>query len=107
MAGADTPSPLIESRADLIEGMERGNKPASEWRIGTEHEKHIFHTDPLRPVTYGGPNGVHALLMGMAEKTGWEPFFDGENPIGLWDPVMHGGISLEEVVCPFVTLVNK
>jgi len=95
MAGADTPSPLIESRADLIEGMERGNKPASDWRIGTEHEKHVFHTDPLRPVTYGGPDGVHALLMGMAEKTGWEPFFDGENPIGLWDPVMHGGISLE------------
>ena len=95
MAGADTPSPLIESRADLIEGMARGAKPKSEWRIGTEHEKHVFHTDPLRPVTYEGPNGVHALLMGMAERTGWEPFYDGENPIGLWDPVAHGGISLE------------
>ncbi|PXA97425.1 glutamate--cysteine ligase [Nostoc sp. 3335mG] len=95
MAGADTPSPLIESRADLIEAMERGCKPASEWRIGTEHEKHVFHTNPLRPVTYEGPDGVHALLMGMAEKTGWEPFFDGENPIGLWDKVAHGGVSLE------------
>ena len=35
MAGADIASPLIESRADLIEAMERGSKPASEWRIGT------------------------------------------------------------------------
>jgi len=95
MAGADTFSPLIESRADLIEAMSRGAKPESEWRIGTEHEKHVFHTDPLRPVTYEGPDGVHALLMGMAERTGWEPFFDGDNPIGLWDPVAHGGISLE------------
>jgi glutamate--cysteine ligase len=95
MAGAEDNSPLIDSRADLIEAMARGAKPESEWRIGTEHEKHVFHTDPLRPVRYEGPNGIHALLMGMAEKTGWEPFYDGDNPIGLWDSVNHGGISLE------------
>lgn len=95
MAGADTYSPPIESRADLIEGMARGCKPESEWRIGTEHEKHVFHTDPLRPVAYEGPDGIHALLDGVAERTGWEPFFDEGNPIGLWDKTAHGGISLE------------
>ncbi|GLQ10812.1 glutamate--cysteine ligase [Devosia yakushimensis] len=95
MAGAETFSPLIESRADLIDGMARGCKPAEQWRIGTEHEKHVFHTNPLRPVAYEGPDGIHALLDGVAERTGWKPFFDGENPIGLWDEQSHGGISLE------------
>jgi glutamate--cysteine ligase len=95
MAGAETISPPIESRADLIEGMSRGCKPESEWRIGTEHEKHVFHTDPLRPVAYEGPDGIRALLDGVAAKTGWEPFFDEGNPIGLWDKNSHGGISLE------------
>ncbi len=95
MAGADTSSPLIESRADLIEAMERGCKPAEQWRIGTEHEKHVFHTNPLRPVTYEGPQGVRALLDGVARETGWEPFYDGENPIGLRNDASAGGISLE------------
>jgi glutamate--cysteine ligase len=94
MAGADTPSPQIESRADLIEAMSRGCKPASEWRIGTEHEKHVFHTDPLRPVAYEGDQGIRALLAGIEKETGWHPFYDGENPIGLRNDTI-GGISLE------------
>ncbi|HWV19638.1 MAG TPA: glutamate--cysteine ligase [Devosia sp.] len=95
MAGADTASPLIESRADLIEAMERGSKPASEWRIGTEHEKHVFHTNPLRPVAYEGENGIRALLAGIEKETGWHPFYDGDNPIGLRNDEVAGGISLE------------
>ena len=95
MAGADTPSPLIESRADLIEAMARGCKPEADWRIGTEHEKHVFHTNPLRPVTYEGPQGIRALLEGIEKETGWHPFYDGENPIGLRNDEIAGGISLE------------
>jgi glutamate--cysteine ligase len=95
MAGAEIVSPPIESRADLIEVMARGAKPADQWRIGTEHEKHVFHTNPLRPVAYEGPNGIHALLDGMQAKTGWTPFYDGENPIGLRNNEVAGGISLE------------
>ncbi|HTM78139.1 MAG TPA: glutamate-cysteine ligase family protein, partial [Devosia sp.] len=95
MAGADTHLPLIESRADLIEAMAKGAKPASEWRIGTEHEKHVFHTNPLRPVAYDGPDGIHALLDGIQAKTGWHPFYDGDNPIGLRNDEVAGGISLE------------
>jgi glutamate--cysteine ligase len=83
MAGAETISPPIESRADLIEAMAKGSKPASEWRIGTEHEKHVFHTNPLRPVAYEGPDGIRALLDGMSKATGWQPFLDEGNPIGL------------------------
>ena len=95
MAGADTHSPFIESRADLIEAMAKGAKPAGQWRIGTEHEKHVFHTNPLRPVAYEGPDGIHALLEGIQAKTGWHPFYDGENPIGLRNDEIAGGISLE------------
>ncbi|MBU1305423.1 MAG: glutamate--cysteine ligase, partial [Alphaproteobacteria bacterium] len=95
MAGADSYSPLIDSRADLIEALSRGCKPQADWRIGTEHEKHVFHTNPLRPVTYEGPNGIHALLDGVQAATGWEPFYDGDNPIGLRNKESAGGISLE------------
>ncbi|HEY4201048.1 MAG TPA: glutamate--cysteine ligase [Devosiaceae bacterium] len=95
MAGADKCSPPIESRADLIEAIAQGAKPKSEWRVGTEHEKHVFHRDPLRPVSYDGPNGIHALLDGVEKRTGWPPFFDGENPIGLRNLTRSGGISLE------------
>jgi len=63
---AKNPSPLIESRRDLIEAMSRGAKPRSEWRVGTEHEKHVFHKGPIRPVTYDGAGGIDALLKGIA-----------------------------------------
>src|SRR5690606_7192632 len=95
MAGADPFSPPIESRADLIEAMERGCRPAVQWRIGTEHEKHVFHTNPLRPVAYEGENGIRALLAGIEKETGWHPFYDGDRPIGLRNDEIAGGISLE------------
>ena len=95
MAGASETSPLIESRADLIESLARGAKPRNEWRVGTEHEKHVFHRNPLRPVAYGGADGIHVLLDGIEKETGWVPFYDGENPIGLRNHEIAGGISLE------------
>ena len=75
--------------------MSRGCKPESEWAIGTEHEKHVFHTDPLRPVAYDGPDGIRALLDGIQAETGWHPFYDGDNVIGLRNDAVAGGISLE------------
>jgi glutamate--cysteine ligase len=88
-------APLIESRDDLIEVMARGAKPRGEWRIGTEHEKHVYRKNPLAPVPYEGRDGVHALLKGIEGRTGWHPFFDGENAIGLRNLGAVGGISLE------------
>ncbi|HTJ57365.1 MAG TPA: glutamate--cysteine ligase [Devosiaceae bacterium] len=95
MHGAHHFSPPIESRDDLIEVLARGSKPKERWRIGTEHEKHVFHTNPLRPVTYDGPDGIHALLAGVAEKTGWAPIMDRDVIIGLQGPSGQGAISLE------------
>ena len=33
----------IGSRDDLVRYLESGNKPSSEWRIGTEHEKFVYN----------------------------------------------------------------
>ncbi len=88
-------APLVESRADLIEVMAQGGKPRSEWRIGTEHEKHVYRKNPVSPVPYDGHDGIHALLDGIDKRTGWHPFFDRGNPIGLRNMGAIGGISLE------------
>ena len=94
MAGAES-SPLLASRTDLIDAMARGAKPRPEWRVGTEHEKHVFRRAPLRPVPYAGEDGVAALLEGIRQRTGWHYFHDAGTPIGLRNLGPVGGISLE------------
>ncbi len=94
MSGEEN-APPIETRADLIEVMAQGGKPRSEWRVGTEHEKHVYRKDPIRPVPYAGDDGIYALLKGIEARTGWHPFFDRGNPIGLRNLGAVGGISLE------------
>jgi glutamate--cysteine ligase len=94
MAGAES-SPLITSRADLVEVLARGGKPKAEWRVGTEHEKHVFRKNPLRTVPYEGDDGIRALLEGIKARTGWSYFYDRDNPIGLRNTGPVGGISLE------------
>ncbi len=87
----------IESRDDLAAYIEAGEKPKADWRIGTEHEKFPFYRDGLRPVPYEGPAGIRALLEGMAEISGWRPYYDLENIIALADPTcpLGGSITLE------------
>ncbi len=94
MAGAES-SPLIASRTDLIDAMARGGKPRAQWRVGTEHEKHVYRKDPLRPVAYEGDDGIAALLEGIRQRTGWAYFYDAGKPIGLRNLGPIGGISLE------------
>lgn len=90
-----SPSPVIETRAQLVEAMSRGNKPKADWRIGTEHEKFTFYRDSREPVPYFGDNGIRALLDKVQAETAWVPSYDGENVIGLSDPRGGGSISLE------------
>lgn len=94
MAGAES-SPLLTSRAQMIEAMARGGKPRAQWRVGTEHEKHVYRKAPLATVPYEGDSGIHALLDGIHARTGWEYFSDHGNPIGLRNTGPVGGISLE------------
>jgi glutamate--cysteine ligase len=72
----------ITDRRQLIEAIERGAKPRSDWRIGTEHEKFAFALADLRPVPYEGPAGIRALLEGL-RRFGWTPILEGETIIGL------------------------
>lgn len=74
--------PLIESKAQLIEWFEAGNKPPEAWRIGTEHEKFAFRVDDHTPLSYDSSPGIRDLLIGM-QRFGWKPVMEGDNVIAL------------------------
>jgi len=74
--------PVIESKAQLIEWFEAGNKPPEAWRIGTEHEKFAFRIDDHAPLSYDGTPGIRDLLVGM-QRFGWKPVFEDGNVIAL------------------------
>ncbi len=79
----DENAPRIQGKAELVEWVEAGNKPKSDWRIGTEHEKFGFLKDGLRPVPYEGAASVRSLLEGLRDQYGWEAINEGEHIIGL------------------------
>ena len=72
----------IEDRRQLIEFLEEGCKPPEDWRIGTEHEKFVFHLETLESAPYEGTWGIRALLEGLT-RFGWEPVLENGNPIAL------------------------
>ena len=72
----------VQSRAQLVESIERGSKPPSDWRIGTEHEKFAFAWQDYRRLPYDGDCGIRALLEGL-QRFGWDPVREGETVIGL------------------------
>ena len=83
---------LITDKAQLVEYLESGCKPADAWRIGTEHEKFCYSLDDFRPLPYGGERGIRALLEGL-QRFGWAPIMEGENVIAL--SKNGAGVSLE------------
>jgi len=85
----------ICGKETLIDYLAQGCKPASQWRIGTEHEKFPFYVNGNRPVPYGGSKGIRALLEGMQKMLGWEAIIDEGNIIGLVEPTGRSAISLE------------
>jgi glutamate--cysteine ligase len=88
----DSPSRLIESRDDLLSAFSSGEKPAEQWRIGTEHEKFVYRCADHRAPSYDEPGGIRDLLMGLTEF-GWEPVIEGGNVIALKGA--DGAVSLE------------
>ena len=74
--------PITDDR-QLVEYLEAGCKPKSEWRIGTEHEKFGYTHDDLRPLPYEGGRSVRALLEGLAARYGWQPILEDGRPIAL------------------------
>ena len=92
-----SPSPPVGSRDDLVAWIAAGSKPSQDWRIGTEHEKFLFHVDTLKPVPYEGPRGVRALMQSLSDRYGWLPILEGGNIIALKRPEGEPGgtVSLE------------
>jgi glutamate--cysteine ligase len=76
---ADTP---ITDHRQLVDVLASGEKPASQWRIGTEHEKFGFQLDDLRPPTFDGERGIEALLTGL-QRFGWAPVQENGRTIAL------------------------
>ncbi len=96
MSTRDTSSkadPLIESRDQLIAPMAVGEKPKSDWRIGTEHEKLVYKTQDFNAPSYDEKCGIRDLLMALTEF-GWEPVEEGGNVIAMRSDDM-GTVSLE------------
>jgi len=87
--GDDRP---IESKADMIAVFTKGEKPAADWRIGTEHEKFVYRKADHGAPSYDEPGGICDLLDGMTEF-GWTPVEEGGKVIALAGD--DGGISLE------------
>lgn len=100
MARDVSDSTLISSKAELVGWIAQGEKPASSFRLGTEHEKFPFYADDLSPAPYEGAaagrsGGIRQLLEGMQQRLGWEPILDDGHVIGLAGPDGGGAISLE------------
>ena len=78
-------------------GSPRAKSPSPQWRIGTEHEKFVFHTDTLTPVPYEGERSISALMEALIARFGWQPIMEGGKIIALKQPdgELCGNISLE------------
>ncbi|MFN3722657.1 MAG: glutamate--cysteine ligase [Paracoccaceae bacterium] len=74
---------VIESFDQLAGLMESGNKPKSDWRIGTEHEKFGWLEGSHAPLPYAGDRSISALFAGLQARFGWSPVIEGDNVIGL------------------------
>lgn len=84
-------SPRLESFEELVDYFRGGEKPVSEFRIGTEHEKIGVYEDTFERVRYEGERGIGALLEAIvARDSGWEHVNEGANLIGL----LKGGASI-------------
>ncbi len=75
---------LVESREQLIRYLENGITPdRDDWRIGSEHEKFVFHRSTGAPLSYFGENGMPGIrdVLNAYERYGWSPVYEGENVI--------------------------
>jgi len=93
MAGQEGGAP-VSGKEELVGWFEQGCKPSEKWRIGTEHEKLVFRLSDLSRPAYEAPDGIGALLQGLAEQFGWEPVAEHGKIIALTDNA-NGSITLE------------
>jgi len=68
---------------DCVDFIRRGEKPASRWAIGTEHEKIGILADTLERVPYDGERGIRHLLERIADRDGWKRIAERGNLVAL------------------------
>ncbi len=77
-------SDVITSKTQLVEFLETGSKPdRSSWRIGSEHEKFVFHRNDNAPLSYVGDDGrpgIQDLLKAFVAR-GWSPVIENDHLI--------------------------
>ena len=85
MADSKVDAPPLKLE-DFAGYMATGCRPPADFKVGAEHEKFGFRQATLRPIPYGGDDGIEALLTGMM-RFGWqgdyEPSDQGETLIAL------------------------
>jgi glutamate--cysteine ligase len=82
-APPEQPGAPIEDYRQLVEHLEAGSKPRSDWRIGTEHEKFAYCHSDLKPLAYEGEVGIRRLLEELSAQFGWEQVKEDGKPIAL------------------------
>ena len=78
-------------KEDFVNWLAERETPKSQWRIGTEHEKFLFHKGTFKPVAYEGDTGIGQLLQNLAQEHGWQTIQENGNIIALKD---HDGGSI-------------
>ncbi|MBV7264636.1 glutamate--cysteine ligase [Erythrobacter ani] len=89
---SDANEPIIQSREDLIAPMIGGEKPEADWRIGTEHEKFVYHQSDKHAPSYDEEGGIRDILLSLQEF-GWEPIEENGKVIAMSGA--DGTVSLE------------
>ncbi len=89
-------STVITDTSQLVDWVAAGAKPKPDWRIGTEHEKILFHRGDFSPVAYEGADGVGAMLGALCTHIGDKarPIMEKGHIIGLKDGE-GGSVTLE------------
>ena len=84
------------TKQQMIDWVASGEAPASDWKIGTEHEKFLFHRASNTPVAYDGDEGIGIMLSNLLAEIGSAaaPIMEKGNIIGLTDGA-GGSVTLE------------
>ena len=70
------------NKSGLIKYFENGIKNTSEIKIGTEHEKFIYHKSDLSLVSFSGDVSISSIFDDFIND-GWTPVEENENIIAL------------------------
>jgi glutamate--cysteine ligase len=82
-------SPPVGGIDDLVAWFRARERPASEWKVGVEHEKVALLAGTLEAPPYEGRSGIGALLRGFT-RFGYEPFEEDGHVIAS----QHGGLTV-------------